>query len=330
MKPVAFDYARPAVLAEALAQIADDPGAKPLAGGQSLGPMMNLRVAKPSKLVDISRLVELRGQCETTETVTIGACVTHAEIEDGKVVDPSCGLLKHVAGRIAYRAVRNRGTIGGAIAHADPAADWLCALTATGATLIIAGPAKEQLRSRFAWLRPGIDSSDGRQMRRIDIRSFVAGPYASLLQSNELLINAEIPKTRLQTRKIDIRSFIAGPYTTSLQSNELLIGVEIPKASPEMRWGYVKFCRKVGELADAIGAVVIDPQRRFARVVAGSVGGAPLLLEAATRKLAATAAPPSFGELLTEIGAALPRLDAVKRQHVAISVERAIGEALSR
>jgi carbon-monoxide dehydrogenase medium subunit len=295
MKAVAFEYARPATLAEALGEIAGDAGGKPLAGGQSLGPMMNLRVAKPSRLVDISRLAELRDQSETAEAVTIGACITHAEIEDDKIRDPSCGFLKHVAGRIAYRAVRNRGTIGGAIVHADPAADWLCALTATGATLIIAGLIEEQPRSRFAWLRPGSDSS--------------AAP---------------------QPRRVDIRGFVAGPYTTSLQSDELLTGVEIPKASPQMRWGYVKFCRKVGELADAIGAVVIDPQRGFARVVAGAVGGAPLLLEAATRKLAAAASAPSFDELLNEIGAALPRLDAVKRQQVAVSVERAIGEALTK
>jgi aerobic carbon-monoxide dehydrogenase medium subunit len=293
MKAAAFDYVRPSSLAEALSQIGGGAGVKPLAGGQSLGPMMNLRIAKPDKLVDISQLAELNGQSETAGSAVIGACVTHAEIEDGKIRDPACGFLKHVAGRIAYRAVRNMGTIGGAIAHADPAADWLCALTATGATLIVAEPLAEHKGAWFSWLRGGPSSPKG-----------------------------------VRTRRIDIRAFITGPYTTSLRAGELLIGVEIPKASPEMRWGYVKFCRKVGELADAIGAVTIDPQRRFARIVAGAVGGTPLLLKEATRKLAATAAAPPFDEILNEIGEALPRLDAVKRQHVAVTVERAIAEAL--
>lgn len=294
MKAAAFEYARPFALADALAQLAGDPGIKPIAGGQSLGPMMNLRVARPVKLIDISRLAELRGNSETTESVTIGACVTHAEIEDGKIGDPSCGFLRHVAGRIAYRAVRNRGTIGGALAHADPAADWLCALSATGASLIVAGPVETRKSSPLAWLRSASARSAGSQ-----------------------------------TRRIDIRDFVAGPYTTSLGSGDLLVAIEVPKASPEMRWGYVKLCRKVGELADAIGAVTIDPQRRFARVVAGAVGGPPLLLEMTTRKLAATATSPSFDEILNEVGTALPRLDAVKRQHIAVSVERAIGKALS-
>ena len=110
-----------------------------LAGGQTLGPMLNLRLAQPTLLVDISRIPELAAVIEDRDAVTIGATVTHAAIEDGRVPDPTGGFLARVARGIAYRAVRTRGTIGGSLAHADPAADWLSCLTALGAEVVIAG-----------------------------------------------------------------------------------------------------------------------------------------------------------------------------------------------
>ena len=270
MKPAPFDYARPASLPAAFSELAA--GGKPLAGGQSLGPMMNLRVAKPGRLVEIARLAELRERRESPGAVTFGACVTHAEIEDGGP-DPTRGFLTHVASRIAYRVVRNKGTMGGSLAHADPAADWLTSLTAAGAVLIVAGPSGA-------------------------------------------------------TRRVAIGDFVLGAYTTALAPGELLIGIEAPRVSAEARWGYYKLCRKVGELADAIGAVMVDPTRGYARIVAGSVGGSPLILRGAARRLAETAAAPSASELAEEIGALAPRLDAVKRQQVVVCLERALGEAL--
>ncbi len=296
MKPVAFDYTRPANLADAIETLSGESGAKPIAGGQSLGPMMNLRLARPAALVDVSRLPELLSIGETAQSVTLGACLTHAAIEDGKTPEPMGGFIRHVAGGIAYRVIRNKGTLGGSLAHADPAADWLTTLTAADATLTIArrGAANEARPSLF-----------GRFRRKEEER-----PSAIAL------------------RKIGVRRFVAGAYTTALEADELLISVEIPKASASVRWGYNKFCRKVGELADAIGAVVIDPERRYARVVAGSVGGAPLLLEKATRRLAATASAPPLADILDELASLSPRLEAVKRQHVAVCLERAIQEAL--
>ena len=84
MKPVAFDYTRPANLADAMQILSGDSGVKPIAGGQSLGPMLNLRLARPGALVDVSRLPELLSIGETAQSVTLGACVTHAAIEDGE------------------------------------------------------------------------------------------------------------------------------------------------------------------------------------------------------------------------------------------------------
>ena len=125
MKPAAFDYVRPATLPEALALLAEVAEAKVLAGGQTLGPMLNLRLAQPPLLVDITRIAELAEVAEDGDGLWLGAIITHAAIEDGRVKDPTHGFLGKIAAGIGYRAVRTRGTIGGSLAHADPAADWL-------------------------------------------------------------------------------------------------------------------------------------------------------------------------------------------------------------
>lgn len=140
MKPAAFDYVRPPDLPTALAALAaagDE--AMPVAGGQSLLPLLGLRMSRARLLVDIGRLDELRQVQEAADHVVIGAAVTHAEIEDGRIPDPGRGLMRRMARRIAYRAVRNQGTIGGSVAMADPAADWPVCLIALGAKARIAG-----------------------------------------------------------------------------------------------------------------------------------------------------------------------------------------------
>ena len=163
MKPAAFDYARPASIAEALQMLAARPDAKVLAGGQTLGPMLNLRLAQPALLVDITRIPELAAVSEDADAVTIGATVTHAAIEDGRVPDPTGGFLAKVARGIAYRAVRTRGTIGGSLAHADPAADWLSCLAALGAEVVIAGSKRNAAREPLArFVRGALETGAGR------------------------------------------------------------------------------------------------------------------------------------------------------------------------
>jgi carbon-monoxide dehydrogenase medium subunit len=179
MKPAAFDYVRPASVAEALSALAATPGARVLAGGQTLGPMLNLRLARPPLLVDITRIPELAAVSEDSHAVTIGATVTHAAIEDGRVPDPTGGFLARVARGIAYRAVRTRGTIGGSLAHADPSADWLACLTALGAEVAIAGPAGT---------------------RRVPLAAFVRGAMETQLAPAELLTAIRIPKFPREAR----------------------------------------------------------------------------------------------------------------------------------
>ncbi|MEE7463763.1 carbon monoxide dehydrogenase, partial [Methylobacterium fujisawaense] len=140
MKPAAFAWERPDSLPALLARLAEAPaGVKLIAGGQSLGPMLNLRLVEPALILDITGVPELRDARVEGDTLVLGACVTHADIEDGRVPDLTGGALRRVAAAIAYRPVRNRGTIGGSLVHADPAADWVSALTALGAEVEIAG-----------------------------------------------------------------------------------------------------------------------------------------------------------------------------------------------
>ena len=137
MKAPAFDYARPKDVASALKLLAE--GGRPAAGTQSLGPMLNLRVAHPTLLVDIRGIEELKSTSESGSSVTLGACITHAQIEDRKVPDPTGGVMASIAASIAYRAVRNRGTIGGSLAHADPSADYPATILALDADIEIVG-----------------------------------------------------------------------------------------------------------------------------------------------------------------------------------------------
>lgn len=173
MKAAPFEYLRPKSVAEASVALArKGVTTAAIAGGQSLLPMLNLRVAPIDLLVDLSRLEDLKALAETPDSVWIGALTTHAAIEDGKAPDVFAGLMRRVAGQISYRAVRNHGTIGGSIALADPAADWPSCLVALEATLRIAG-------------RSGV---------RVEyVEDFVRGPYETSLVNGDIIMGFDIP-----------------------------------------------------------------------------------------------------------------------------------------
>jgi carbon-monoxide dehydrogenase medium subunit len=223
MKPARFDYERPADLVAASALLQrDDIVVKVLAGGQSLGPMLNLRLVQPDLLVDITGIAELKRVEQTDDAILVGACVTHADFEDGRVPDVTGGALPAVARAIAYRAVRNRGTIGGSLVHADPSADWMSSLAAMGAEVLVYG-------------------SRGR-------------------------------------RRLAIDEFMTGVFEVALEPGEMLEAVSIPRLSAHAKWGYYKLCRKTGEFAHAIGAVLYDPERSVCRVVLGATESKPIIL----------------------------------------------------
>lgn len=173
MKSVAFSYAPAQAIGDAQTALGRD-GIKLISGGQSLGPMLNLRLVRPSGLVDVSGVEALREAVETDAAVRLGAAITHAEIEDGLVPDPTGHWLRDVASRIAYRAVRNRGTLGGSLAHADPAADWVIVMTTLCATALVQ--------------RPGVGEV------RIPMEEFITGPFRTALGPQDVLIAVEIPR----------------------------------------------------------------------------------------------------------------------------------------
>jgi aerobic carbon-monoxide dehydrogenase medium subunit len=277
MKPARFVMERPRDLAAALSMIVGaDETTKIMAGGQSLGPMLNLRLVEPDRVIDVSGVQELRRVDRADGSLVIGACVTHADIEDGRVPDVANGMLARVAAGIAYRAVRNRGTIGGSLAHADPAADWVSALAALGAEVEIASYARK-------------------------------------------------------SRSIGIGEFVLGALDVALGADELVTAVRVPVLPSSARWGYVKHSRKVGEFAEAIGAVVIDPEKGCGRAVIGAVEAAPVVIEDA-RILFRGAIGPSFAgrfdaSAADALLAAAGMSDPVDR-HVHVTVlRRAVGRA---
>jgi aerobic carbon-monoxide dehydrogenase medium subunit len=180
MKPAAVDYVRAKSLAEAIGLLAQGGGeACVIAGGQSLVAMMNLRLAAPALLIDIARLPELAAAEDDADAVTLGACATHATVEDNGVPDPSCGLLPLVAAGLGYRAIRNRGTIGGSLALADPAAEWPAVLAALDAAAWAHGP-------------------NGR--RAIACTQFASGIFTTRLGPAEIVERIRIPKLSATAR----------------------------------------------------------------------------------------------------------------------------------
>jgi aerobic carbon-monoxide dehydrogenase medium subunit len=175
VKPVNFEYARPKDVEASLSLLTDNErSAKVIAGSQSLGPMLNMRLVQPDLLVDITGVEELRQVKEEADGVVIGACVTHSDIEDGRVPDVTGGALPSVAHDIAYRAVRNRGTIGGSLTHADPSADWISILAALGASVTLRGPSG---------------------VRTIPVEDYMLGALEADLRPGELLVS--VKATRL-------------------------------------------------------------------------------------------------------------------------------------
>ncbi len=145
MIPAKFDYARPSSVADAVRALADGgDDAKVIAGGQSLLPLLRLRLAYPELLVDIGGLDELRGVRDAGDTLEIGALTTHYSLIKDPLVGAHCGLLAAAASTVADPAVRHRGTIGGSLSHADPAGDLPAVITALDGVMLTSGPGGER------------------------------------------------------------------------------------------------------------------------------------------------------------------------------------------
>ena len=174
MIPPAFEYARPASVDEAVRALADaGEEAKVLAGGQSLLPLLRLRLAFPELVVDIGRIPGLRGVREDGDALVIGALTTHHDVVRDPLVRRHAGLLAAATATVADPAVRHRGTLGGSLAHADPAGDLPAVALALDAELVAAGPG-------------------GR--RTIPARDFFLDYLTPALAPDELLVEVRVPK----------------------------------------------------------------------------------------------------------------------------------------
>jgi carbon-monoxide dehydrogenase medium subunit len=174
MIPAAFDYHRPTSLDQAVQLLAQNPEAKLLAGGHSLLPAMKLRLAQPSALVDLARVADLNYIRHSGDRISIGAMTTHFQIESSALLREKCPLLPQVAAHIGDAQVRNRGTLGGSLVHADPAADWPAAILALDAELEVASP---------------------RGRRTIRAQDFFVDIMQSAVQPDEILCEIRLPVT---------------------------------------------------------------------------------------------------------------------------------------
>jgi carbon-monoxide dehydrogenase medium subunit len=240
MIPTQFEYAAPATLDEALGLLAND-GAKALAGGMSLVPMMKLRLAAPEKLVDLGRVSELRYIREDGVNVRIGAMATHHDIESSAVLAAKCPLLVKTASQIGDVQVRNMGTIGGSIAHADPAADWPAALLASGARVRIA-------------------SKTG--AREVAIEDFFVDTFTSDLQPGELVVEIVVPADAVGAKSAYVK--VHQPA-----SGFALVGIAVHKSNGATRIGVTGLAGKAYR-AKKSESVAADPDKAAA-VVADDV-----------------------------------------------------------
>lgn len=177
MKPAHFEYVRAATVVEAIDKLGGDSDARLLAGGQSLIPAMNFRVARPSQLIDINGLEELKPLVARLpeNILEVGALVRHQQIATSPLVQQYLPFMATVALSIGHWAIRSRGSVGGSLCHADPAAEWPAFMVAAGAEMVVAGPQK---------------------YRRIPAGTFCSGFMETALARGEMLVKIEIPLTQ--------------------------------------------------------------------------------------------------------------------------------------
>lgn len=174
MIPTAFDYVRPVTVEDAVAALAHGgEDAKVLAGGHSLLPVLRLRLAAPELLVDLGGLAQLRGAQADGDVLAIGAMTTHAQVASDPLVAESAQLLAQAAASVGDRQVRHRGTLGGSLAHADPAGDLPTVAVALDAELVLAGP---------------------RGRRTVPASEFFVDYFTTALAPDELLVQVRVPR----------------------------------------------------------------------------------------------------------------------------------------
>lgn len=237
VKPAAFSYCRPTSIEEALEQLAQSgEDAKVIAGGQSLGPMMNMRLATPAQLIDLNDLTELAYVREAGDWIEVGALTRHYQLAESLVVRRHCPLLAQAAQTIGHYAIRQRGTIGGSLAHADPAAQLSLIAVTLDARLNLVGP---------------------RTQRWVGAAEFFLSAMTTALEANELILSIQFPKAaareassfRMFNRRHGDYAIVAVAATIGMEGDKvktLRLGVggvaPVPRAFPDMAQA---FCGRV-------------------------------------------------------------------------------------
>jgi aerobic carbon-monoxide dehydrogenase medium subunit len=305
MIPGQFDYVRPGNLDEALAILKDREGeAKLLSGGYSLLPLMKLRLAQPGLLVDLRDISGLDQIVEKDDYLSIGAKATHRQIHEAPVIRDTYLVLHDITATIGDPQVRNWGTIGGSVAHADPASDWPALLLAANASIVCRGL-----------------GGDPHQMR-------VGGNPAAAGQA-------------VRERVLPARGFFLDAFTTAIEPLEVLTEIRFPRRPRGQGGGWQKLERKVGDFATAgVAAIVqLDAEGRIAASGVGVTGVSDAPFAATDAEAILTGNMPS-DELFRQAGTAAgaqsrPVADVrgpvdYKRAMVAELTVRALNMALER
>lgn len=253
MIPAQFDYFSPESLKEALTVLAGKPESKVLAGGQSLIPILKLRLAEPGHVIDLGSIAELHFIAETGGMIRIGAMTTHNQVETSELLKKKCPLLAETAGFIGDVQVRNRGTIGGSVAHADPAADYPAALLAMEAKVrlmsrpplpkswesagVAAGTALGQIMRGAKALWEELEAKEPDPKRRQELKDW------------QVLPNKE--------RILDYEEFLGDPdeLGTALKPNEILTEIHVPVEDEGTGYAYMAIEQPASGYA-VVGAAV--------------------------------------------------------------------------
>ena len=210
MKPAPFRYHLPGSIAEALELLATLDDAKLIAGGQSLAPMMNMRLVTPAELIDLNAIAGLDRIVDAEGFLEVGALARHYEVANCALVKKHCPLLAAAASTIGHYAIRTRGTLGGSLAHADPAAQLPLVAATLGAEVVLAGPRGE---------------------RRIAARDFFVSLMSTALEPDEMIVAARFPKSAPGERHAYLQfsrrsgDFALVAVACTLGNNRLTIGI---------------------------------------------------------------------------------------------------------
>jgi aerobic carbon-monoxide dehydrogenase medium subunit len=241
MKPPPFEYCAPGTLEEAVALLAADPGARPIAGGQSLMPVLNFRLASPSMLVDLRRVPGLNGITTGADGVRLGANVRWRDIEDDAPLASAHPLLRAAVAHVAHYQIRNRGTVGGSLAHADPAAELPGIAVTCGAQIAVVG------------------ASGG---RTIPAAEFFTGPLTTALRGEEIITELRLPPWPAP-RRWGFEEFSRRQGDFALAGIALFYDEDAQGHAANARIGVIGACSRPHRLASVEGALngrVIDDE----------------------------------------------------------------------